>query len=594
MPVKLSEIRAQFPMYDGVPDDQLLIALHKKYYSDIPMGKFSQAIVYDTQKPDATEGMSTFDKLAAGFGKSLHDTAQGLGQMVNMSSRDDVAESRRLNADLMNSTAGKIGDFAGNFATTVPLAFVPGANTVKGAALIGSLTGLAQPSESTGETMRNAGLGGAIGGGSIMAGRGLAAGWQGLTGLLRPLTKKGQEQIAAEVLQASATDAASAAKNAANASQLVPGSSPTMGQVADDAGLSQLERTLLNKPETAGPLNARYAQQQAARKQAIADVAGTPEHRAAIEQGRDVFAREDYAKAMAQGIDQDMAQALKPQIDSLMKRPSIQSAKMIAKGLAAERDVALHNFGSIEGLDWLKKALDNQISQAKAVGSSIGKEKLAGLMQTKNDLMSVLEQISPAYKAANDNFAAMSRQINAADVAADLQKRLYKNAEWGAGREMGSTYQGALSDAIDSVKRQTGMNKSLSDVMPKADIQTLEGIARDLARKEAGQTLGRAVGSPTMQNMMGQNLINRIAGPLGVPQSFSQNVIANTISRPYEFVMRSAGPKIQGLLAEAVADPAKAAALLRMAKTPSKAWKIAAEAERYLPLPGLLALEDRR
>ena len=545
-------------------------------------------------KPDATEGMSTTEKFLAGIGKSMHDTAQGLGQFVGLTSREDVAESRRLDADLMKTGAGKAGNFAGSVATTVPLAFVPGANTVKGASLIGSLTGLAQPSESTKETLTNTGLGGAIGGGSILGGRALAAGYQGITGMLRPMTKKGQEQIAAEVLQSSATNPSKAAANVRNVKELVPGSKPTLGQVSDDAGLAQLERTLMNKPETAGPLNRRYAEQAAARKAAIADVAGTPEHRSAIEEGRKIFAGEDYGNAIKQGIDMDMAKALQPQIESLMKRPSIQSAKMIAKGLAAEKDVALKDFGSVEGLDWLKKGLDNQISAATSGSTSIGKEKLASLIQTKDDLMKVLEQIAPGYKVANDNFAKMSKQVNAADVAADLQKRLYKNAEWGAGKEMGSTYQGALSDALENIKKQTGQKRALSDVMPTGDISALENIARDLARKEKGQMLGRAVGSPTMQNMMGQNLIERIAGPLGVPQSFAQNVIANTISRPYNFLMQSAEPKIQGLLSEAMADPALAAQLLTLAKQQSQLGKLAVGGEKYLSIPGLLALENRQ
>lgn len=589
---KLSEIRAQYPMYDGVSDEQLLIGLHRKFYADIPFKDFNKAITYDN-KSDATEGMSGFDKFRAGVGKSMADTAQGLGQFVGLSDRADVAESRRLNADLMKSSAGKWGDISGNVATTLPLAFVPGANTVKGASLIGALTGLAQPSESSTETLKNAGLGGVAGGGGVLAGRGLAAAYQGVTGLLRPLTQKGQEQIAAEVLQASATDAGRAAQNASRARELVPGSRPTVGQVADDAGLAQLERTLYNSPDSQGPLARAYQAQLEARKKAIADVAGTAEHRAAIQEGRSVFANQDYADAFAQGIDPNMARALRPQIDSLMKRPSMQSAKMIAKGLAAEKDVALTNFGSLEGLDWVKKALDNQISKAAAPGSSIGKEKLAGLMQTKQDLMATLEQIAPAYKTANDNFAQMSKQINASDVAADLQKRLYKNAEWGTGKEMGSTYQNELSNALESIKKQTGQNRALSDVMNPGDIRTLEGIAKDLGRKEAGQSLGRAVGSPTMQNMMGQNLLNRIAGPLGMPQSFSQNVLANTLSRPYEFVMKSAQPKISGLLGEALADPATAQRLLTLAKNPSKAGQIGQELEKFLGLPGLLAVENR-
>lgn len=592
MAVRLSEIRSKYPMYDGVSDEQLLIGLRKKFYPDLPMRDFLKNITFDN-KMDATEGMTTTEKLRAGFGKAITDTTQGLGQMVGMTDRADVAESRRLNADLMKTTAGKVGDVAGNVATTLPLVFVPGANTVKGASLIGSIAGLAQPSENTAETLGNVGLGTVAGGGSILAGRGLAAGYQGATGILRPLTGKGQGQIASEVLQASATDAARAAQTARGARPLVPGSMPTMGQVAQDPGLAQLERTLLNNPETANVLNIKYAQQQAARKAAIADVAGSPSHRADIEQGRKTFADEDYAQAIMAGFDENMAKAMKPQIDSLMKRPSIQSAKLIATNLAAERGVALKTFGSVDGMDWLKKALDNQISKAQGNGASIGKERLSALMQTKADLMATLEQIAPGYKLANDNYAVMSRQVNASDVAADLQKRLYKNAEWGSGKEMGSTYQGALSDALESIKKQTGQNRSLSDVMPTRDIAALEAIAKDLARKESAQTLGRAVGSPTMQNMMGQNLINRIAGPLGAPQTFAQNVLANTMARPYDFVMKSAQPKIQGLLAEAMADPALAAELLRAVQQPSRAGLLAGRAEKYLPVPGLLALEDR-
>lgn len=590
---KLSEIRAQFPMYKDVPDEQLLIGLHRKFYSDMPFAQFNKAIEYDI-KADPTEGMSGFDKFAAGAGKAIVDTGRGLGQMVGLVDRKDVEESRKLDSSLMNTSAGKWGNFTGNVATTLPLAFVPGANTIKGAALIGSLAGLALPSTSTEETLKNTGLGTLAGGGGVLAGRTLAAGYQGATGLIRPLTAKGQKQIAAEVLQSSATDANKAALNAAKAKPLVKGSNPTLGQVADDAGLAQLERTLYNNPEAQGPLAKAYQAQQDARRKAIGDIAGTPEYRASIEQGRSVFAAEDYANAFKQGIDADMAKALKPQIDSLMKRPSIKSAKMIAKGLASEKDLAFDKMGSLEGLDWIKKGLDNQISAATSGGSSIGKEKLASLVQTKQDLMDVLEQIAPGYKTANDNFAKMSKQVNAADVAADLQKRLYKNMEWGSGKEMGSTYQTELSNAMESIKKQTGQNRALADVMPSGDMSTLEGIARDLARKEAGQNLGRNVGSNTMQNMMGQNLIERIAGPLGVPQTFSQSVIANTMARPYDFVMRSAQPKISGLLGEAMSDPATAAMLLKLAKQPSKVGSLALKAEKFAGMPGLLAPEGNR
>ena len=308
----------------------------------------SQALKISAKKNEygsPTDGMSGLEKFAAGVGKSVYDTGYGLGQMVGLVSRDDVTQKRKEDADLMKTGAGKAGDIAGNLVQTVPLAFVPGANTVKGAALIGSLTGLAQPSESTSETISNIGMGGAGGGGSIMAGRGLASAYQLGTGLMRPLTQNGQKQIAAEVLQASATDAAKAAQNAQNARAFVPGSNPTLGQVANDPGLAQLERTLFNKPETQGPLAQAYQAQLEARKKAIAGIAGTPEYRQAIKDGRAVFANEDYGKAIAQGVDQKMAAALQPQIDSLLRRPTMQSIQKDAQRMAADADISLTDIG---------------------------------------------------------------------------------------------------------------------------------------------------------------------------------------------------------------------------------------------------------
>jgi len=292
---------------------------------------------------------------------------------------------------------------------------------------------------------------------------------------------------------------------------------------------------------------------------------------------------------MAGGLDVDMAKAMKPQIDSLMKRPSIRQAQGVARKLAAEEGIKLDNFGSIEGMDWLKKAVDNQISKAAQPGSSIGKAELRALVQTKDDLMRTIEQIAPQYKIANDNFAQMSKQVNAQDVAADLQKRLYKDAQWGGNKETAATYRNALSEALESIKKQTGQNRALGDVMPASDLNALEAVARDLVRKEAGQNLGRATGSPTMQNMLGQNLMQRIVGPLGAPQGVAQNALMQTLSRPYGFIARAAEPSINDLLAESMTNPALARALLEQAAAPSNVGRIAGRLERYLPVPAFTA-----
>jgi hypothetical protein len=114
---------------------------------------------------DPTEGMSGLDKFRAGIGKAFVDVGRGVGQLVGAVSRDDVAEARRLDAPLMNTGAGTVGNLAGNVALLAPTAMIPGANTVTGAGVIGATAGLLQPSTSTTETLANVALGGAGGAG---------------------------------------------------------------------------------------------------------------------------------------------------------------------------------------------------------------------------------------------------------------------------------------------------------------------------------------------------------------------------------------------------------------------------------------------
>jgi hypothetical protein len=88
--IKMSDIRAKFPMYSDLPDDQLLIGVHKAYYPDIPMGDFTKRIQYDAPAP---EPMGPLEKVgqvmtnlgagavrgAGSIGATLVDAARGLG-----------------------------------------------------------------------------------------------------------------------------------------------------------------------------------------------------------------------------------------------------------------------------------------------------------------------------------------------------------------------------------------------------------------------------------------------------------------------------------------------------------------------------------
>jgi hypothetical protein len=110
-------------------------------------------------------GAGFLDNLNAGAGKAISDLAQGVGQKIGLVSNADVAETRRLDAPLMDTGAAKIGNIGANVAMLAPASLLPGAATVPGAAAIGGIVGALQPSASTGEGFLNTALGAAGGAG---------------------------------------------------------------------------------------------------------------------------------------------------------------------------------------------------------------------------------------------------------------------------------------------------------------------------------------------------------------------------------------------------------------------------------------------
>lgn len=148
-------------VYRGAPDDvtpeQVTQRASKEFGKPIRSLDGGRAVA---AKIDPTADMGVGEKLLAGIGKGMTDLGRGAGQLIGLVSRADVEEARRLDAPLMATGAGRVGEFVGK---AVPLAAAgfaaPAAATVKGAAILGGLTGLLEPSTSTGETLTNVGVG---------------------------------------------------------------------------------------------------------------------------------------------------------------------------------------------------------------------------------------------------------------------------------------------------------------------------------------------------------------------------------------------------------------------------------------------------
>ena len=69
-------------------------------------------------------GMSTGAKLGTGFISGLVNIGQGVGNMVGLVDDETIAERKRMEAAISDTTAGSIGQFGGEMAGLAPLGFI--------------------------------------------------------------------------------------------------------------------------------------------------------------------------------------------------------------------------------------------------------------------------------------------------------------------------------------------------------------------------------------------------------------------------------------------------------------------------------------
>lgn len=201
----------------------------------------------------AIEGTGPMERGLIGAGKAVSDLWQGAQQLVGKANTNDVQETRDRDAALMKTTAGQVGNFAGNVGMAVPTMFVPGVNSYTGAALLGGAQGLLQPT-TEGESRGTNTLLGAAGG---VAGQGAG----NLVGrAIRPV----QSELTGEEARLAAE---AARRNIPLSTGQATGSRPV--QVA--------ESVMENLPFTSGPQLAQRQAQQTAFNRAVGSTFGSAE-----------------------------------------------------------------------------------------------------------------------------------------------------------------------------------------------------------------------------------------------------------------------------------------------------------------------------
>lgn len=115
----------------------------EKYGGGAPAEAAGPWARYAAAKPaemnvDPTADMGPVDRLLAGTGRGMVSAARGVGNLLGLVSDADMAEAKRLDAALLKTTGGAIGNVVGSIAAAAPTMLIPGANTVLGATAIGA------------------------------------------------------------------------------------------------------------------------------------------------------------------------------------------------------------------------------------------------------------------------------------------------------------------------------------------------------------------------------------------------------------------------------------------------------------------------
>ena len=430
-------------------------------------------------------------------------------------------------------------------------------------ATAGAIPGLLEYG-SAGERLQRGAVGAASGAVVPVLGAGVKTG----ASLLEPLFQGGRETIAGRTLnRVAGGNAAAARAKLAGAQSLVPGSMPTAGQVAESGGIAALERSAAaSNPEA---YTTRAMEQASARLTALRNIAGDDATLAAAE-----AARTSASKALYDVADLGVA-PIDGMFRGLQMRPQFKSAIERATVLAKDNGVDDIFFRDSsgkpiallgQGAHYIKKALD----EAGEYGSTsyTGKTGAAAANKTNDAFQTWLNASIPEYQAAKTAFASASEPINQMQVGrALLDKAQPALAEFGAlGRETAATYATAMRNGDALAAKATGLSGARMDrVLTPQQMQSVTGVAQDLARKANAQDLGRGAGSDTFQKLSMQN----IAEQSGMPRLTGGLLNLPGVSRATAWAYRDTDQKMQELLADALLTPSKAAALMERA---DKRW----------------------
>jgi exonuclease VII small subunit len=307
----------------------------------------------------------------------------------------------------MASRRRKAGNLTGNLAMTLPAFLIPGAATIPGAAAVGAVQGLLQPSTSTAETAQNVGFGGAAGAGGVVAGESCQGVAQGAKALAEPFYQAGTAEDRGRVIQRFADDPN--AVLAARGGPSITGAMPTIAEATGRCGHGAFAgcRPFHGPADCRPHRRTAHAEQRRAGGASCRKWPGKDGARDFASEMRSGTAKDLYDRALSVGIEpENLSPAMRGEVTKLLQMPAIQDAMKAARTNAQNHGMKLDNMdASIAGLHQTKLAMDDAINALKD-GTAAQANKADAIAAARDRLVSFMEKMSPDYKDARLTYAA--------------------------------------------------------------------------------------------------------------------------------------------------------------------------------------------
>ena len=449
---------------------------------------------YQVQTPTNAASLA-----GATIGEVLPALATGGGSMITQGGEQAANLAARLGLQEFGQGAAKLGGQAA------------------GSAGLSAVYGLTQPTlgeqpfwqQIAQNAQTNAGVGAAIPLAVPAAGKvgqylGNVAG-----AAIEPFTQNGAEKIAQNILNRSAGNKPINVINtdAYGANNIVPLSNPTLAELANNAGVSTLQRSIRDINPT--PFVEREQANAAARLNFFNKAAENPTVLNEAINARDKAANEELSQLWANKSNVD-AQPVLDKIDSILtgaggERTSVKTVLNDVKSkLKNEKNTDPEYL-----YESVRKHIGDLLDPRAAKENPAAQQASRELLTIQDELDKVINKGVPdkGFDKYLSNYSASSKDID----AMKLMQRLNITDNFG------NISLGKINGAINDIEKKIGsLGKNRAKSLDADQLSTLRSIRDDLQR-QGKVGLGKSLGSNTVQNLVTQNMLETVLpGKLGL------------------------------------------------------------------------------